>query len=81
MKPRAFIVALALSGAALSLPAHATGLATCDSGARDGWQTQEKNSNRIGLGSNREILVFELDLFQFRALTVCTFLNFHGASR
>jgi hypothetical protein len=44
MKPRAFLVALALSGAALSPAAHATGLATCDSGAREGWQTQEKLS-------------------------------------
>ena len=42
MKDRAFLAALALSGAALSPAAHATGLATCDSGAREGWQTQEK---------------------------------------
>ena len=42
MKSRAFLVALALSGAALSPAAHATGLATCDSGPREGWQTQEK---------------------------------------
>lgn len=42
MKPRAFFAALALCGAALSSVAHATGLATCDSGARERWQTQEK---------------------------------------
>jgi hypothetical protein len=42
MKPRVFLVALALSGALLSPAARATGLATCDSGAREGWQTQEK---------------------------------------
>jgi len=42
MKARVFLVAVALSGAALSPAAHATGLATCDSGARESWQTQEK---------------------------------------
>lgn len=43
MKRRAFSVALALSAALLLPPAaHATGLATCDSGSREGWQTQEK---------------------------------------
>jgi hypothetical protein len=42
MKPRLFLAALALSGAALSPAAHATGLATCDAGPREGWQTQEK---------------------------------------
>src|SRR5262252_3281024 len=42
MKPRVILVALVLSGAALSPAANATGLATCDSGAREGWQTQEK---------------------------------------
>ena len=37
------LVALALSGALLSAPAaRATGLATCESGGRDGWQAQEK---------------------------------------
>jgi hypothetical protein len=43
VKPRAFLLALALCGA-LSVPpaARATGLATCDSGSREGWQTQEK---------------------------------------
>jgi hypothetical protein len=43
MSSRTFPGALALC-AALFLPpaAHATGLATCDSGAREGWQTQEK---------------------------------------
>jgi hypothetical protein len=45
MKPRAFLVALALSGALLPLqPARATGLATCDSGSRESWQPQEKLS-------------------------------------
>jgi len=43
VKPRAFLTALALSGALFPLQAaQATGLATCDSGAREGWQTQEK---------------------------------------
>jgi hypothetical protein len=43
MKSRFFLVALASSGALLLLSAaHATGLATCDSGAREGWQSQEK---------------------------------------
>jgi hypothetical protein len=43
MKSRLFLAALALSGAALPLPAaHATGLATCDSGSRETWQPQEK---------------------------------------
>src|ERR1700741_172155 len=42
MKPRAFLLAPVLCASLLSLPAHATGLATCDSGAREGWQTQEK---------------------------------------
>jgi hypothetical protein len=43
MNSRPFLVALALSGALLSpLAAQATGLATCDSGAREGWQPQEK---------------------------------------
>ena len=42
MKPRAFLAVLALSGAVLPLQAHATGLATCDSGSKEGWQSQEK---------------------------------------
>jgi len=43
MKPRPFLVALALSDALLpALAARATGLATCDSGSREGWQAQEK---------------------------------------
>ena len=43
MNPRTIRVMLALSGALLVPPAaQATGLATCDSGAREGWQTQEK---------------------------------------
>lgn len=43
MKPRPFLVALALSGALLPpAAARATGLATCDSGTREGWQAQEK---------------------------------------
>ena len=43
MIPRAFLVALAFPGVLLSAPAaRATGLATCESGGRDGWQAQEK---------------------------------------
>ena len=43
MNPRTFFAALAVSGALLVPPAaQATGLATCDSGAREGWQTQER---------------------------------------
>ena len=43
MNPHPSLVALALSGALLCAPAaQATGLATCESGARDGWQAQEK---------------------------------------
>jgi len=43
MKPRLLLVALALSGALLPpVAARATGLATCDSGSREGWQAQEK---------------------------------------
>jgi hypothetical protein len=43
MKPRLFLLPLALSGALLPLsPALATGLATCDAGSRDSWQSQEK---------------------------------------
>ncbi|HKW38307.1 MAG TPA: PepSY domain-containing protein [Burkholderiales bacterium] len=43
MKSRFLLAALALSGALLPLSApRATGLATCDSGARESWQPQEK---------------------------------------
>jgi hypothetical protein len=43
MKASPFLVALALSGALLPMPAaQATGLATCDSGSRESWQAQEK---------------------------------------
>ena len=38
------LLSLTLTAAALfvSVQAHATGLATCDSGPREGWQSQEK---------------------------------------
>jgi hypothetical protein len=36
------LVSAAMLGAALSLPAAATGLATCDSGPKEGWQPQGK---------------------------------------
>ncbi len=41
MKPTvpAIVLAIMLSGAA---PSNATGLATCDSGPRESWQSQEK---------------------------------------
>jgi hypothetical protein len=43
MIPRPFLVALVCCGTLLaSTGARATGLATCDSGGRDGWQAQEK---------------------------------------
>jgi hypothetical protein len=43
MRYRFLLAALALSGALLPLSAsRATGLATCDSGARESWQPQEK---------------------------------------
>jgi hypothetical protein len=43
MIPLPFLVALASSGALLATTAaRATGLATCESGSRDRWQTQEK---------------------------------------
>jgi hypothetical protein len=43
MNSRPFLVALAIAGALLCMPAaRATGLATCDSGGREGWQAQEK---------------------------------------
>ena len=43
MKPRAILAVLALAGGVLPLqPAHATGLATCDSGSKEGWQSQDK---------------------------------------
>ena len=33
---------LSLVASAAALPATATGVATCDSGAKEGWQSQEK---------------------------------------
>ena len=43
MKPGSFLAAAALGGALLiPLGASATGLATCDSGSREGWQSQDK---------------------------------------
>ncbi|HTQ74681.1 MAG TPA: PepSY domain-containing protein [Burkholderiales bacterium] len=45
MKPRFFLVALALCGALAPFSAaRATGLATCDSGSRESWQPQAKLS-------------------------------------
>jgi hypothetical protein len=40
MRPLSLIAAIAV--AAMAIPAFATGLATCDSGARSGWQPQDK---------------------------------------
>jgi len=37
----------ALSVAAVTLPAHATGLATCDSGPKSGWQPQETLEKKL----------------------------------
>jgi len=43
MKPGSFLAAAALGGTLLiPLGASATGLATCDSGSREGWQSQDK---------------------------------------
>jgi hypothetical protein len=43
MRLRAFLIALAVCGAFFATkPALATGLATCESGNKDGWQPQEK---------------------------------------
>ena len=43
MKPRSLLPVLAFAGALFStFSAQATGLATCDSGSRDGWQSEEK---------------------------------------
>lgn len=43
MKSTSLFLAFALSSALLfPLGAHATGLATCDSGSRENWQAQEK---------------------------------------
>ncbi len=49
MKPglRYALTALMICSAALSLPAHATGLATCDSGPVAGWQPQEKLQKQL----------------------------------
>jgi hypothetical protein len=38
---------IALAGALLAPYANATGLATCDSGAREGWQPQEKLEKQL----------------------------------
>ena len=35
-------VALSLAASAAALPVMATGVATCDSGAKEGWRSQEK---------------------------------------
>src|SRR3954470_12589319 len=43
MIARRFLVALACSSALLTTAAaRATGIATCESGSRDGWQAQDK---------------------------------------
>jgi hypothetical protein len=42
MRIHPVLLALAAAGTLLSPAAHATGLATCESGAREGWQPQEK---------------------------------------
>ena len=39
---RHLFVAGALAAAFATAPAHATGMATCDSGPRQGWQPEEK---------------------------------------
>ena len=39
---RLFLAAAVLAASSLTAPAHATGLATCDSGPQEKWQPQEK---------------------------------------
>ena len=39
---RPFLAAAVLAASSLTAPAHATGLATCDSGPQEKWQPQEK---------------------------------------
>jgi len=39
---RLFLTAAVLAASSLTAPAHATGLATCDSGPQEKWQPQEK---------------------------------------
>ena len=38
---------IALYAAILAVPAHATGLATCDSGPKTGWQPQETLEKKL----------------------------------
>lgn len=41
------LVSAALAAAVAALPAHATGLATCDSGPKEGWQPQATLEKRL----------------------------------
>jgi hypothetical protein len=43
----ALLNTLALGIASIALPAHATGLATCDSGPKSGWQPQETLEKKL----------------------------------
>lgn len=42
MKQKSILCSLAFVGAVVAAPAHATGLATCDSGPKESWQPQAK---------------------------------------
>jgi hypothetical protein len=44
---RRSLLTLALLGGMLSAPAFATGLATCDSGPKEGWQPQAKLEQQL----------------------------------
>jgi hypothetical protein len=44
---KAFVSSLALAIGCTALPASATGLATCDSGPKSGWQPQEKLEKKL----------------------------------
>ncbi len=44
---RPMLCAAALCFTAFAIPAHATGLATCDSGPQQGWQPQLKLENDL----------------------------------
>jgi hypothetical protein len=47
LRTAALFNALSLSIAAITLPAQATGLATCDSGPKSGWQPQETLEKKL----------------------------------
>lgn len=47
MKVRYTLSALAFAAATFAIPAAATGLATCDSGPKEGWQPQAKLEKQL----------------------------------